>query len=171
VQSGTGRLVTTWLKESGFGSVLPWKVSCLVVWTRSVDWMNPQRAPEITSLNTIRTGSAAVHIGTTETPTTSIFLIYSQPLNRYSGRLPPPPTHIHTPLVFPYCITNSYMNSCFRTVSSQCKKDLRQHKQLRLTVSELYFNLYRDFGVRGCMQKFPDWPPGGRTANGTALCH
>jgi len=23
----------------------------------------------------------------------------------------------------------------------------------------------------GCIQKFPDWPPGARTANGTALCH
>jgi hypothetical protein len=22
-----------------------------------------------------------------------------------------------------------------------------------------------------CIQKFPDWPPGARTANGTALCH
>jgi hypothetical protein len=26
-------------------------------------------------------------------------------------------------------------------------------------------------GIRGCIQKFPDWPPGARTANGTALCH
>jgi hypothetical protein len=25
--------------------------------------------------------------------------------------------------------------------------------------------------IRGCMQKFPDLPPGARTANGTALCH
>jgi len=25
--------------------------------------------------------------------------------------------------------------------------------------------------VRGCIQKFPDWPPGARTANGKALCH
>jgi hypothetical protein len=25
--------------------------------------------------------------------------------------------------------------------------------------------------VRGCIQKFPDWPLGARTANGTALCH
>jgi hypothetical protein len=25
--------------------------------------------------------------------------------------------------------------------------------------------------VRECMQKFPDWPPGARTASGTALCH
>jgi hypothetical protein len=25
--------------------------------------------------------------------------------------------------------------------------------------------------IRGCIQKFPDWPPGARTANGIALCH
>jgi hypothetical protein len=25
--------------------------------------------------------------------------------------------------------------------------------------------------IGGCIQKFPDWPPGARTANGTALCH
>jgi hypothetical protein len=25
--------------------------------------------------------------------------------------------------------------------------------------------------ARGCIQKFSDWPPGARTANGTALCH
>jgi len=24
--------------------------------------------------------------------------------------------------------------------------------------------------VRVCIQNFPDWPPGARTANGTALC-
>jgi hypothetical protein len=28
-----------------------------------------------------------------------------------------------------------------------------------------------DCTIRGCIQKFPDWPPGARTANGTALCH
>jgi hypothetical protein len=32
-------------------------------------------------------------------------------------------------------------------------------------VSVMYNN------VRGCIQKFSDWPPGARTANGTALCH
>jgi hypothetical protein len=25
--------------------------------------------------------------------------------------------------------------------------------------------------IRGCIQKFPDWPPGARTANGIALCY
>jgi hypothetical protein len=27
------------------------------------------------------------------------------------------------------------------------------------------------FKLRGSLQKFPDWPPGARTANGTVLCH
>jgi hypothetical protein len=27
------------------------------------------------------------------------------------------------------------------------------------------------YHVRGCIQKFPDWPSGARTANNTALCH
>jgi len=25
--------------------------------------------------------------------------------------------------------------------------------------------------IRGCFQKFTDWPPGARTENDTALCH
>jgi len=25
--------------------------------------------------------------------------------------------------------------------------------------------------LRGCIQTFPDWPPGARTANDAALCH
>jgi hypothetical protein len=33
------------------------------------------------------------------------------------------------------------------------------------TVNLLFMN------VRGCIRKFPDWPLGTRTANGTALCH
>jgi hypothetical protein len=28
-----------------------------------------------------------------------------------------------------------------------------------------------ELDIRGCIQKFPDWPSGARTANGTALCH
>jgi hypothetical protein len=28
-----------------------------------------------------------------------------------------------------------------------------------------------DADIGGCIQKFPDWQPGARTANGTALCH
>jgi len=28
-----------------------------------------------------------------------------------------------------------------------------------------------DIHIRGCIQNCPDWPPGARAANGTALCH
>jgi hypothetical protein len=27
------------------------------------------------------------------------------------------------------------------------------------------------YEIQVCIQKFPDWPPGARTVNGTALCH
>jgi hypothetical protein len=33
------------------------------------------------------------------------------------------------------------------------------------------FSVCSSLSIRGCIQKFPDWPPGFRTANGTALCH
>jgi hypothetical protein len=31
--------------------------------------------------------------------------------------------------------------------------------------------IFEPEGLRGCIQKFLDWLPGARTANGTALCH
>jgi hypothetical protein len=36
-----------------------------------------------------------------------------------------------------------------------------------------YFNvnLKEQAYVRGSIKKFPDWPHGARSANGTALCH
>jgi hypothetical protein len=40
-----------------------------------------------------------------------------------------------------------------------------QHGSL-LTIGLMIFRV-----IRGCIQKFPDWPPGARTANGMALCH
>jgi len=33
------------------------------------------------------------------------------------------------------------------------------------------YAVLKDNEVRRCIQKFPDWPPGARTANGKALCH
>jgi hypothetical protein len=35
------------------------------------------------------------------------------------------------------------------------------------THTHTYIHTY----IRGCIQKFPDWPLGARTGNGTALCH
>jgi hypothetical protein len=41
-------------------------------------------------------------------------------------------------------------------------------------ISELLFGFVRGIhrneeNIRGCIQKFPDWPPGAGTANGTAF--
>jgi hypothetical protein len=38
-------------------------------------------------------------------------------------------------------------------------------------ISAHYPLSFQRFYVRECIQKFPYWPPGARTANGTALCH
>jgi hypothetical protein len=35
----------------------------------------------------------------------------------------------------------------------------------------IYDDVIGETLIRGCIQKFPNWPPGARTANGTALCH
>jgi len=32
-------------------------------------------------------------------------------------------------------------------------------------------DIFHFLRYRGCIQKFPDWPRGARTVNGTALCH
>jgi len=45
------------------------------------------------------------------------------------------------------------------------------HRKLHSTVSFLYNVAQKEFIIRVCIQKFPDWPPGARTANGRALCH
>jgi hypothetical protein len=49
---------------------------------------------------------------------------------------------------------------------------------LSLTFTELCYlqlsrilTLYTHSNVPASIQKLPDWPPGARTANGTALCH
>jgi hypothetical protein len=46
-------------------------------------------------------------------------------------------------------------------------KRKQQQKKLHETESR---RLHRVL-ILWCIQKFPDWPPGARTANGTALCH
>jgi hypothetical protein len=45
------------------------------------------------------------------------------------------------------------------------KKDIAERKNAKETYKK------KSIYIRGCIQKFPDWPPGARTANGTALCH
>jgi hypothetical protein len=70
--------------------------------------------------------------------------------------------------------------------------DIEENMKYKITKSELKYwphlscitwNVDTSFGIfqlqwtcavaimRGCIQKFTDWLPGARTANGTALCH
>jgi hypothetical protein len=50
----------------------------------------------------------------------------------------------------------------------------RTYSQCRYNPSCVCINnniyIYIKFTILGCIQKFPDWPPGARTANGRDLC-
>jgi hypothetical protein len=47
--------------------------------------------------------------------------------------------------------------------------NVRMTKQTAVVHSNKDKNAAKD--IQGCIQKLPDWPPGARTASGTALCH
>jgi hypothetical protein len=46
-----------------------------------------------------------------------------------------------------------------------------QELVLRVTYSAIPKDFVGKEYIQVCIEKFPDWPPGARTANGTALCH
>jgi hypothetical protein len=76
------------------------------------------------------------------------------------------PTH----LIFYFIILYS-PNYIF--ISCTCYRNRRVQFELDVQLGTI---LYRyepnlDSGDRGFIQKFPDWPHGAKTANGTALCH
>jgi hypothetical protein len=50
------------------------------------------------------------------------------------------------------------------------KKVEENQKALELNGTH-HLLVYVGDNIRECIQKFPDWPLGARTANGTALCH
>jgi hypothetical protein len=61
------------------------------------------------------------------------------------------------------------------TVLCDCENRPTKQKDIsRLQSGEIRI-LREERGVskldRRCIQKFPDWPPGARTANGITLCH
>jgi hypothetical protein len=41
--------------------------------------------------------------------------------------------------------------------------------ELTISIIGIVISFFEKFRQIGCTQKFPDWPPGARTANGTAL--
>jgi hypothetical protein len=55
---------------------------------------------------------------------------------------------------------------CFMAVLTcpEIKTLVQKHVQRDQT------HIVHTINMRGCIQKFPDWPPGARTANDTALC-
>jgi hypothetical protein len=70
--------------------------------------------------------------------------------------------------VCPHCIrVNGNNGTCSRPSVRGifCYSSIIQDKR-RWMIS-----LFDQRHVRRCIQKFPDWPPEARTANGTALCH
>jgi hypothetical protein len=72
-----------------------------------------------------------------------------------------------------YCISSA--ESFLFIFKEQKSTTFRKLYKLILTL-EVWSRLDSNSGnqihiVRGCNQNFPDWPPGARTANGTALCH
>jgi hypothetical protein len=67
-------------------------------------------------------------------------------------------------LFYPLCLL--FLRYFSITVAQTCFM-FRSLVRINLTVS-LYIPVLL---IRGCIQKFLDWPPGARTANGTALCH
>jgi hypothetical protein len=59
----------------------------------------------------------------------------------------------------------------FVSQNSQCCIPSLTTSSVPLNTLTLQFTPSLLHEIRGCIQKFPDWPPGARTANGTALCH
>jgi hypothetical protein len=57
--------------------------------------------------------------------------------------------YIHTYIIYTYTRIHTYVRTYIHT----------------------YIHTHTHTHTRGCIQKFPDWPPGARTAHGTALCH
>jgi len=52
-----------------------------------------------------------------------------------------------------------------------CKQDGGKLSYLYIQLIILVCCVQFASSVRGCIHKFPDWPPGARTANGRALCY
>jgi hypothetical protein len=83
--------------------------------------------------------------------------------------------------IFPSSLTLISVANCYSLLGFNRPTDVLLYCIARIYFS-LYFVKYSLFemktvdtnnmcSIRGCIHKFPDWPPGVRTANVTALCH
>jgi hypothetical protein len=77
-----------------------------------------------------------------------------------------------------YCVRGTGWEPCAspereiaRLMSGQMWFESGRVERRRRVVENVIGRNTRDLGIWGCIEKFPDWPPGARTANGTALCH
>jgi hypothetical protein len=57
-------------------------------------------------------------------------------------------------------------NTSFILIFDKCWMWLVHHD-----LGHLLSESFSGMDIRRCIQKFPDWPPGARTANGTTVCH
>jgi len=91
---------------------------------------------------------------------------------------------LHTLLtsLFMCCTVTNYYNYISLNIHhvEKCFKP-KLHGSVRSIFYAIYFSTmniynarstsYNWTSIRGCIQKYPVWPPGARTPNGTALCH
>jgi hypothetical protein len=75
----------------------------------------------------------------------------------------------YTPLHTIGGLINSTIDPTGRSASAPFK--LIQYSSVHNTVHYAATMFHCTGDIRGYIQKFPDWPPGARTVNGTALCH
>jgi hypothetical protein len=61
--------------------------------------------------------------------------------------------------------------SLFVSPCIDCQQKIQHTVLIHLSPQINIYKPYVTCHVGGCIQKFPDWSPGVRTANGTALCH
>jgi hypothetical protein len=58
----------------------------------------------------------------------------------------------------------------WEAISPEMSKDVCTFIETELKFT-MYNNAAGKWQVSGCIQKFPDWPPGARNENDRALCH
>jgi hypothetical protein len=57
-------------------------------------------------------------------------------------------------------------DSCERINGERELHGVRRHPKIATRMNRVTYEY-----IRGCVQKFPDWPTGARATNGITLCH
>jgi hypothetical protein len=117
-------------------------------------------------------------------PTTILYGVTAQKTSTWKGNryfsLVPRPDRILGPHSFLFCGFQGVLSLVVKwqeyedDYSSPCRDEIKKMCKFTSGLPTLDFTMRTALittHIRGCNQKFPDWPPGARTANGTALCH